>query len=343
MIKLMKQAIKVWLLITLGLVATIVIIGGITRLTGSGLSMVDWRPIMGSIPPLTQHDWTATFDMYKQSPEFKQINSSMTLSEFKFIFFWEYLHRMIGRLIGLAAFLPFIYFLIKKQLTKPFIKRWTFIIFLIGCQGLMGWYMVKSGLVNTPQVSHFRLAAHLSLAFIIFCLILNELLKVHFNRVAANVKQNITLIRSLFLIIGIQIIYGAFTAGLHGGKYYNTYPKMGPDWFPEAALMYGGGIINNALNNPILIQWIHRWLAIAVVIGAILIWQRCQKSDDLHMQYSGLLLIATVSFQFILGVITLLSVVWLPVAVAHQFGALILIASMTLIHYFATHYSKTNV
>ena len=331
----MKQ-VKTWLLICLGLIAGIVMVGGATRLTGSGLSMVDWRPIMGSIPPITTAAWDATFNAYQQSPEFQKINFNMTLSEFKFIFFWEYIHRMLGRLIGLVAVLPFLYFLFKKQLPKGFSKRWVGIIILIGCQGLMGWYMVKSGLVENPHVSHFRLAAHLSLAFIIFILIFREFLAIQFQTLTRVSPSKLsTLSLTVFGLIGAQIIYGAFTAGLNAGHYYNTYPKMGPDWLPASAFMYEGGIIQNILNNPIMIQWIHRWFAIVVLIGVALIWRQCKNNQNMYLQYSGLLLVATVGFQFILGIVTLLTKVWLPVALAHQLGALILLSAITLVHYFS--------
>ena len=314
----------------MALVAIIVLIGGITRLTGSGLSMVDWKPIMGSIPPLSSKSWGLAFDAYKQSPEYIKINAGMTLSEFKFIFFWEYLHRMIGRCIGLAAVLPFLYFLVKKQLSAKFTRRWLIIIALIGCQGLMGWFMVKSGLVDNPHVSHFRLAAHLSLAFLIFSLMLKEYLTLTAPRKPSPSR----LIIGVTGLIGLQIVYGAFTAGLNAGKYYNTYPKMGPDWLPDAAFMYAGGLINNLINNPIMIQWVHRWLAIAVVIGVFMIWNQCKASNNFQYQASGLLLVAAVCFQFILGIITLVTAVWLPVALAHQFGALVLLSSSVMVGHF---------
>ncbi len=333
----METILKRWLLIVMGLIASIVIIGGITRLTGSGLSMVDWQPIMGSIPPLSSVAWEQAFNAYKQSPEFIKLNHTMNLNEFKFIFFWEYIHRMLGRLIGLAALVPFIFFILKKQLSPSFIRRWLGVVFLIGCQGLMGWYMVKSGLVDIPHVSHLRLAAHLSLAFVIFCIVLNEYLRLQFPQSNTKVPYLKKTIRIGFVLIGIQIIYGAFTAGLHAGHYYKTYPKMGSDWLPEAALMYSGGLINNMINNPIMIQWIHRWLAVAVVIAVLIIWKQCQKSNNLYLQYSGLLLVAAVSFQFLLGVITILTAVWLPVALAHQFGALILLSSITLLNHFTSN------
>lgn len=339
----MKQ-IKIWLFTCLVLIASIVIIGGTTRLTGSGLSMVDWRPIMGSIPPITTAAWNATFNAYQQSPEFQKINFNMTLSEFKFIFFWEYIHRIFGRLIGLVAVIPFVYFTIKQQLRNGFTKRWIGVIFLIGCQGLMGWYMVKSGLVDNPYVSHLRLAAHLSLAFIIFIFILRELLRIHFNfpRLKKGSKLSLWAF-GIFGLIGIQIIYGAFTAGLDAGHYYNTYPKMGQEWLPKAAFMYDGGLLGNILNNPIMIQWIHRWLAVVVLIGVAMVWVQCKNHKNMHLQYSGLLLVSAVGFQFILGVVTLVTKVWLPVALAHQIGALALFSSSAIVHYFSSHQETSTL
>jgi len=323
----MGKRVQQWLLLCMALVAIIVLIGGITRLTGSGLSMVDWKPILGSIPPLSSDDWAMAFNAYKQSPEYIKINAGMTLNEFKFIFFWEYLHRMIGRCIGLIAVVPFLYFLVKKQLSAKFTRRWLIIISLIGCQGLMGWFMVKSGLVNNPHVSHFRLAAHLSLAFLIFSLILKDYLRIVFP-----IKSKPSgLIWAVTGVLGLQIVYGAFTAGLHAGKYYTTYPTMGGQWFPDSALLLPGGALNNFLNNPIAIQWVHRWLAVAVVVGAVLVWQQCKKSQNIQYQYAGLLLIVCVGFQFLLGIATLVSMVWVPVALAHQFGALALLSSMVIV------------
>ena len=324
----------------LWLIIGIVVVGGITRLTGSGLSMVDWQPIMGILPPLTDTQWSELFSAYKQSPEYQKINMGISLSKFKFIFFWEYIHRIFGRIIGLAAILPYGYFLIKGRLSKPLAKFWPIVIILIGCQGFMGWYMVKSGLVDNPHVSHLRLAAHLSLAFIIFTLILWQYLKIRFP-----FKKSPALMPKLTAIvaigIGIQIIYGAFMAGLHAGYYYNTYPKMGDHWIPPAIGMFNG-FVNNILNNPITVQWIHRWLAIAVVIGIIYIWKKTKlETSNYPLQISGILLLSVIGFQFLLGVLTLITVVWLPLAILHQLGGLLLIASMTLIIYFSNYYETT--
>ena len=332
----MDRSIRVWLLVVMGLVAAIVVIGGITRLTGSGLSMVDWRPVMGILPPIGDMQWQQVFDAYQATPEYEKINQGMSLRDFKGIFFWEYLHRILGRVIGLSILIPYLYFLIRGKLVAPFKWQWLLVIFLVICQGLMGWYMVMSGLVDRPSVSHFRLASHLVLALVIYSIVCWHYLRQRFSGTKINTGLN-RLIISVFSLSWLQIIYGAFTAGLDGGKYYNTYPKMGGDWLPESAFMYDGGIIGNLLTNPIMVQWFHRWLAVILVVLSIYLVRCCVDSGRLGLQYSGLLLLAVIFFQFILGVTTLISGVWLPVAVMHQFGGLMLITSIIFVLYFSTY------
>lgn len=315
----------------MGLIATIVMVGGATRLTGSGLSMVDWRPIMGVVPPLTDAMWDAAFVAYKAHPEFNQINKGMTMSAFKVIFYWEYAHRMLGRLIGLVAVVPFLFFWVNNQWDRAFTRYWLVVIGLIGIQGGVGWYMVKSGLVDVPHVSHFRLAFHLCLAFMIFSMVLLAYLDRRFDRPASNrVPQSVWVLTG---VLALQIVYGAFTAGLHGGYYYNTYPKMGEAWLPESAFMHGS-LIKNIIDNPIMIQWIHRWLAVVVVVAVVVVWRRARVSQSLGVQYSGWALCIIMIGQFVLGVLTLLTGVWLPIALAHQFGALMALASVVCLHYF---------
>jgi heme a synthase len=331
-----KTAIKYWLLCMLALVAGIVCVGGITRLTGSGLSMVQWQPIAGLLPPITAMQWAEVFMLYQATPEYQQLNTGITLSQFKGIFFWEYLHRIFGRVIGLAAMIPFCMFWYRGRLNIRFKKVWLFIILLIGCQGLLGWYMVKSGLVNVPHVSHFRLAAHLCLAFLIFILIFWQYL----GYVATKSTQPVKALRigchGISLALALQIVYGAFTAGLQAGHFYNTYPKMGPDWIPDAIFLYPG-FFNNLLNNPIMVQFMHRWLGAAVLLGCFYLVYLTKKSPCFVLQRGGLLLLGAVSFQFILGVATLLTGVWLPLAAAHQLGALVLLSSIVYLMYINKH------
>ncbi len=292
--------------------------------------MVDWRPLMGTIPPLNAADWAKTFAMYQESPQFQHINRHMTLSEFKYIFFWEYLHRVLGRLIGLWVTLPFLYFLIKKKLSSAFIKNWLVVIALVGCQGLMGWYMVQSGLVDNPYVSHFRLAAHLGLAFFIFYWILRQSLSLYG---APRVHKPALSVLVCGGLLVTQIIWGAFTAGLDAGYYYNTYPKMGAEWLPEAAFLYGDGWLANALHSPILIQWIHRWLGIGVLVSMIAVWRHCQASSSIGLRRMGHLFVSLGIVQIGLGIATILTIVWLPLALLHQLGALALVATLTIIHH----------
>lgn len=223
------RSIIIWLVFVCLMIFAMVIIGGITRLTDSGLSMVEWKPLMGAIPPLTEAEWLRVFDLYKQYPEYQKVNSGMELSEFKFIFFWEYFHRLFGRLIGVVFFIPYVYFLFKKKIEKKLNKK-LFIAFILGgLQGLMGWYMVKSGLIDRPDVSHFRLAAHFGLALTIigyiFWIILGQ---INFsNQKLIYYPKLFWSLAILLVILSVQIIYGAFVAGLDAGLAYNTFPTMG--------------------------------------------------------------------------------------------------------------------
>ena len=224
----------VWLLSGCLLIFTMVIVGGITRLTGSGLSMVDWKLFAGSIPPINNQQWVDTFELYKQFPEFQKQNYMFTLEEFKNIFFWEYIHRLLGRLIGLVFIIPFIYFLIKKRLSKKLTLQCTVLLFMGASQGAIGWWMVKSGLVNNPDVSHFRLATHLITAFLTFSYTFWVALSLIYPNKSHQNKILHKLSFILMIVVVIQIIYGAFVAGLGAGKVYNTWPKMNNDWIAES-------------------------------------------------------------------------------------------------------------
>ena len=225
----------IWLAIVCLMVFAMVVVGGITRLTHSGLSMVDWKPLMGIIPPLNEQEWVRVFEMYKTSPEYKLVNLGMSLEDFKGIFLWEYWHRVLGRLVGMIFLFPWIYFAITKRLSLKFNLRFFAAFLLGGGQGLMGWYMVKSGLVKDPAVSHYRLAAHLSLAFLIIGVLLWYIfdLKESAKKGVILVSGRLKLFTIItFTVFCIQIVYGAFTAGLKAGFGFNTYPKMGEGWFP---------------------------------------------------------------------------------------------------------------
>ncbi len=325
MTKTTDRFLTIWLIIIALMVFMMVFIGGVTRLTDSGLSMVEWRPLMGTIPPLTEQDWTHTFNKYKAFPEYQKINAGMSLSEFKQIFFWEYFHRLFGRLIGLAFFFPFLYLVIKRRLnTKQKVKIGIAFV-LGGMQGLMGWYMVKSGLVDRPDVSHFRLAAHLSLAFLIIGYIYYLLLEIKLpgrKLYSSSKTGKITL--AFFFILCFQIVYGAFVAGLDGGLTHNTFPKMGRSWLPSSAFILDG-FFENALENKVMIQFIHRTTGWILGLYGVYMWFVVTKEADFVLKRSVQYICIMILVQFLLGVATLLMYVPVWLASMHQIGAMILL------------------
>lgn len=325
-----KRAVIIWLLSGCFLIYAMVVIGGITRLTHSGLSMVEWKPITGALPPMNQTDWQSLFEKYQASPEYKVINTQFTVEEFKSIFWWEYIHRLIGRIIGIVFFLPFVYFLLRKKLSAPVIKSCIWILILGGFQGVLGWYMVKSGLVKNPHVSHYRLAAHLLSAFMVFGFTFWLAMDLYFNRGGEQKNPNRKLFNFgilLFITVIIQIGYGAFTAGLKAGYAYNTYPKMNDDWLPVKDL-YLEPFWKNFLEVGAGVQFIHRWLAAIVVCLVGYLWWKSKDKNLLPMQKLSVnLLIYCVSIQFLLGLFTLLYAVPVTLGVLHQTGAFFLFSS----------------
>jgi cytochrome c oxidase assembly protein subunit 15 len=302
-----------------------VFIGGVTRLTDSGLSMVDWKPIMGAIPPLSEIEWQKAFDAYKHFPEYNLINSHFTLSEFKFIYFWEYFHRLMGRVVGIVFFFPFVYFLIRKRINGHKLKL-GFAFILGGSQGLLGWYMVKSGLVDRPDVSHFRLAAHLGLAFVIigylFWIIFDMKLKSKISPSKTFKKFKVPVLIFLILL-AIQIVYGAFVAGLDAGIGYNTWPLMGDSIIPRAAYRYGT-FLQNIFYNPATIQFIHRTFAIIIFIFSLILFVKRSKLDHYTAQQSIEYIFYFVIMQFVLGVVTIIAKVPVSLGSLHQVMACIL-------------------
>jgi cytochrome c oxidase assembly protein subunit 15 len=317
----------VWLLSGCLLIFTMVIVGGITRLTGSGLSMVDWKLFAGSIPPINNQQWVETFELYKQFPEFQKQNYMFTLEEFKNIFFWEYIHRLLGRLIGLVFIIPFIYFLIKKRLSRKLTLQCTVLLFMGASQGAIGWWMVKSGLVNNPDVSHFRLATHLITAFLTFSYTFWVALSLIYPNKS---HQNITLHKLSFIlmiVVVIQIIYGAFVAGLGAGKVYNTWPKMNNDWIAESVYAMTP-FWSNFVNGIAGVQFIHRTFAFVVLGLIIYIFYQSRKTPLIQLEKNAInLLLITVFFQMVLGIITLVLGVPIWLGVIHQLGAFILLGS----------------
>ena len=261
-----------WLILGCILIFVMVVVGGITRLTHSGLSMSNYKLISGTIPPMNEIEWQEAFELYKQYPEYQKLNYHFTLEDFKEIYFWEWLHRVIGRLIGLVFILPFIYFLIRKQLAKPTIKKCIILLFLGAFQGFLGWYMVKSGLVDRPDVSHYRLAAHLTTAFITFAFTFWVALDILYPNKKEVVKSFRNLIRAGLAILILQIIYGAFVAGLDAGFIHNFWPMMSDGKFMhETVYMEQSPVIKNFIEGKSGVQFVHRILAYIVVVFVLLI------------------------------------------------------------------------
>ncbi len=328
-----------WLLLGAVLVITMVVIGGITRLTHSGLSMVNWHPISGIVPPLNQADWTSEFTHYKTSPEYIKHNYHFTLDDFKSIFWWEFIHRFIGRVIGIVFLVPFLWFYFTKKLTdKKLVKNLIVIFLLGGLQGFIGWFMVKSGLVNRPSVSHFRLALHLVTALFLFSYIFWTALPI-LTKTPKEQKFHPKLQKNLKILLGLtslQIIYGAFTAGLKAGYIYPTYPKMGLDWLPDIAIesLKTTGI-SVLIDNPIWVQFIHRWLAALVLFFFVKFYLKARK---LKLNTSQIkcnnTLIGLIILQITLGIFTLINAVPVSLGVLHQLGAVLVLATLVLSLYY---------
>ena len=302
-----------------------VVVGGITRLTESGLSMVRWEPISGAVPPTSPEAWAAEFEAYKESPEYQKINRGMSLGEFKNIYFWEYLHRLLGRFIGLAFALPLAWFAWKRAIPRGYGWRLTALLGLGGLQGLVGWWMVASGLVDRPEVSHIRLATHLLLALFIFSALIWTALDLRrLARDPASRPAGLTVAAAWALsILGLQLMFGAYVAGLDAGFAYNSWPRMGDEWFPSGTPMLQP-FITNFVDNPIVVQFVHRWLAWAVAAAALLLSARAWAGG---FQLRAGALIAAVTLQILLGIATLLTGVELWIAVAHQAMAALLLAA----------------
>ena len=312
-----------WLVTMFILVSSIIIVGGLTRLTDSGLSITEWELFKGFIPPLSNIEWENYFSLYKQIPEYKLQNFDMSLEEFKIIFWWEWVHRFLGRIIGLFFLIPMIYFAFKKGLYET--KSLFFIFFLICFQGFLGWFMVSSGLVNRVDVSHFRLSLHLVTAFIILSLILWQILNFKYknNIIENSIKYKLP---SIFvLIVFLQIVFGAFVSGMDAGKIYNTWPLMGNNYFPD------DNIITNlfqfaALNDPSLVQFIHRNLAYLIIFVFLIILYFVIKEKLLNFYNVIKLLGLALLFQIILGILTILTGAQMFLASMHQIGSIALIS-----------------
>ncbi len=326
--RLVRRQIALWLFVCSAMVFSILVVGGVTRLTHSGLSIVEWQPIVGIVPPLNQREWDETFDKYKETPEFAKVNHQMSLDEFKGIFFWEYWHRVLGRLIGIVFFIPFLYFWVRRKLAPGLIPKLLGIFVLGGLQGAMGWYMVKSGLVDDPRVSQYRLTAHLSLAFLIFISMMWVALGLCAERVRASAD---TALRSfqrwgvwLAALVFYMVITGGFVAGIRAGKAYNTFPLMNGYVLPPESFMIDPWFLN-FFNNMALVQFDHRlgaWL-LAFIVPWFWLKTRSAQIPARARRVASLLLVVLAA-QIALGIATLLAAVPVALGAAHQGGAMVL-------------------
>ena len=323
-----------WLTLCAATIFGMILLGGVTRLTESGLSMVDWRPIMGVVPPLSTDDWAYLFDQYKLYPEYQLVNAGMSLAEFKQIFWFEYLHRMLGRLIGLMFFIPLMVFLLTGKVRASLKPHLFTLLFLGGCQGLMGWYMVQSGLIDRPDVSQYRLTAHLGLAIAIYAYIV----WLAIGLFSPERQQREGAAISVFSIIGLvylMILSGGFVAGTNAGLSFPTWPLMGDSFIPPA--LYRDGIAS-AFEQVTTIHFNHRMLA--YVTGVVLIFAAfhgLSKSGDKRLRLASILMLTAVCLQILLGISTVLSHVDITIAAGHQSGAVVLLTTVLFwVHVFST-------
>ena len=321
--------IRLWLFSLYILIIIIIVIGGLTRLTDSGLSITEWELLKGVLPPLNTEQWNFYFDKYKKIPEFKSVNYNMSLDEFKLIYYWEYIHRLVARIIGLVAILPLIiiYINFKKQLSKDL--RYFLIFFLVCFQGFLGWFMVKSGLINNIDVSHYRLALHLTIALFVLSLTFWFILE-NLNIIKFNIKLNNKFLNSFLVLIVLQIIFGAFLAGLNGGLLYNTWPDMNGSFIPDDIVnkdLYN----SRSFNDPSIIQFYHRIIAYVMIIFLLVLnyifFKKNIKSKSI------IILNFAILFQVFLGILTLVTGVKIYYASLHQLGSVFVLTSFLFIYY----------
>ena len=322
---------KIWLLILIGLVVFIILVGGLTRLTDSGLSITTWELFVGFIPPLTNEKWDEYFDLYKMIPEFTEQNYNMTLNEFKVIFWWEWAHRQLGRLIGLVVLVPLIFFTIKNGLWV--FKKYGLIFILVCFQGFIGWYMVSSGLIDRIDVSHYRLSLHLVTAFLILSVIFWKYLKL------TNLKKNylpinLNLIKFFIVLLFLQLIIGAFVSGMDAGKIYNTWPLMGSSYFPNDSQL-SEFLKIDLFESPSIVQFVHRNLAYLIVGIYIYILFFVIKDCNELFRKPLLIVGVSLSLQIILGILTILSGVKMIYASLHQINSILIILSTIYFLYIA--------
>ena len=334
-------SVRRWLLLVAGMLFAMVVLGGLTRLTESGLSMTEWRPLFGWLPPMSDEAWQRLFDLYRETPQYRQVFPDLTVGGFKAIFWLEYLHRLFGRLIGVVFLAGFVALLLRRRLPRRLVPALVALFVLGGLQGALGWYMVASGLVDRPSVSHYRLAAHLSLAIILYAWIvwLTARMDRPAARAAAPAAGGGLLAFGVYGAIALTIVFGAFVAGLDAGRIHNTFPLMGGTLVPADYLRPGGGLAE-LVANPVAVQFNHRVLAILSVLLVLALWWRTHGRGSEPERKCAAWLLAAALLQTALGIATLLlyAPVWL--AALHQAGAMLLVTAAVL-HAAARHSART--
>jgi len=332
-----NKVVSYWLICCAILVLSMIMLGGATRLTHSGLSMVEWKPVVGAIPPITHEDWLDEFDKYQQSPEYQVVNNGMTLSGFKKIFYFEYFHRLLGRLVGIVFLIPLIIFYFKGWLSKPLFRKLLLVFVVGGLQGFAGWYMVKSGLIDKPAVSQYRLVIHLGLAVGLYGYLIwlaSGLSRYKKDFIFAKTQGKSLWLMVMVVMTFFMILSGGFVAGLKAGLYWNTFPTMGEYWLPPG-LYDMTPFWLSAFENPTTVQFNHRVIAMLLTIGVIVTFFLMKKTNSFRIKVLSYLLLIIVAIQVGLGVTTLLYFVPISVALAHQFVAMgIFTTTLLLLRYY---------
>ncbi|MEP6942035.1 MAG: COX15/CtaA family protein [Betaproteobacteria bacterium] len=325
------RLVAIWLLACCALLLAMIVVGGVTRLTHSGLSITEWQPIVGTIPPLSARDWDEAFAKYQGTPEYRQVNLGMSLDAFKGIFWWEYAHRLLGRAIGVAFAIPLIWFALRRRIPPGYAPRLAMLFVLGGAQGALGWYMVQSGLVDDPRVSQLRLTAHLGLAFVIFGAMLWTALSLLRDR--AGVKASGASGRGLarfagviVVVVFLMVLSGGLVAGIRAGFAYNTFPRMNGAWVPPE-IMFVEPWYRNFYENMATVQFDHRAIALVLALLVATFWWRSRRAPLPAVRGAATLLLAMLATQIVLGISTLLLVVPLALAALHQAGAVLVFAA----------------
>ena len=328
-----SNIVSYWLILLITLIVLMIIVGGLTRLTDSGLSITEWELFSGILPPLTDQSWQYNFNLYKETTQYKIVNFNMTIDEFKIIYLWEYYHRLLGRIIGLTFLIPFLFFSLKKYFNKEYLIRLSLVFSLILFQGFMGWYMVQSGLTEKVSVSHYRLSIHLLIAFLILSILFWILLN-HINSEKDFFKKTnkFTIIKYFILILYLQIIFGAFVSGLDAGKIYQTWPLMNNSFIPNDLIFSKLSELIDFSNHS-LVQFIHRNIAYLIFLMIVYIGYQILKTKNKDLIKSYLYVLFFVLVQIFLGIYVLLSNLNISVASLHQISSIFLVIfSLRLYH-----------